>query len=419
MTRIAMLSLHACPLARLGSKESGGMNVYVRELSQQLGTVGYEVDVYSRRTSLSDAPLVQMADNVRVIRLDAGEVAPLDKNEVYALVPEMAAKIEALRVAEGISYDLVHSHYWLSAAVGIQLAELWRVPHITMFHTLGAVKNHFASDEVESQQRVAAERQIIAATDSIVVSSDDELGYLRNLYDADLSCVSVIPCGVNLDLFQPHPRHVARTNLGMPADGFQVLFVGRMDPLKGLDILLQAAAVLAAELPLRLTVVGGDAAPAGEELRVRRLAESLGLGGLTRFEGAVGQTRLPLYYSAADVCVMPSYYESFGLVAVESLACGTPVIASAVGGLTKIIRHGENGLLIAERTPVAFAAGIRQLHNQPQLRLSLAQRARDSIAHLSWSAIAGEVGDLYQTLLERHAATESARLIIQRAGSAA
>ena len=407
-----MLSVHACPLARLGSKETGGMNVYVRELAGELGRSGLAVDVFTRRTDPRDAKVVEMAPGARLIRLVAGEVGPMDKNAVYAHLPQFVAGVERYRREAGVAYDLLHSHYWLSAWTGTELARRWGVPHVTMFHTLGEVKNRCGAPGRESDLRIEVERQATAAADRIVAASEDERQHLVTLYGADPRHISIIPCGVNTSLFHPQPKAEARELLGLNGR-WVVLFVGRMDPLKGLDILLQAAQRLSAEAPdLEVVVVGGDATPESEEARVRALARDLGLAGGVRFVGAVPQDDLPRYYNAADVCVVPSFYESFGLVAVEALACGTPVIASQVGGLPKVVRHGENGLLVPERTPAAFAAAIGRLYRDDAARLALAARARASVEPLVWGAVARRIAELYCSLWKANghrAADESPR----------
>lgn len=382
------------------------MNVYVRELSTWLARDGLAVDVFTRLANADDPREVEMAPGVRLVRLEAGKAAPVDKNAVFAHLPQFVSGVEGYRRRRGITYDLVHSHYWLSAWSGGRLAQWWSVPHVTMFHTLGEVKNRCGAPGGESDLRIGVERRAVAAVDRIVAASEDEREHLVSLYGADASRISIIPCGVDTSLFRPLAKERARAELGLDG-GWVALFVGRMDPLKGLDILLHAVERLAASAPdLRVVVVGGDAVPESEEARVRSLAGDLGLADRVRFVGAVPQKALPLYYNAADVCVVPSYYESFGLVAVEALACGTPVIASRVGGLPKVVKHGENGLLVAERSPEAFAACILRLHADERERSALALRARQSVRHLVWAAIAQRVRALYDELWAEAAAGE-------------
>lgn len=375
------------------------MNVYVRELARELGRAGLEVDVFTRRTDPADPAVVEMAPRVKLVRVEAGDVAPMDKNAVLAHLPQFVAGVERYRRESAREYDVVHSHYWLSAWTGTRLARRWGVPHLTMFHTLGEVKNRCGAPGRESDERIEVERRAVAEVDRIVAASEDERRHLVDLYGADPERVSIVPCGVNTQLFRPVPKAEARARLGL--NGQRVaLFVGRMDPLKGLDLLLEATHQLREELPdLRLLVVGGDASPESEEGRVRDLARELGLAERVRFVGAVPQSELVDYYSAADVCVVPSYYESFGLVAVEALACGTPVIASRVGGLPGVVKHGQNGLLVNNRTPEDFAAGIAKLYRHERRRAALAERARASVAPLVWEAVAQRIRGIYQLLL--------------------
>ena len=399
MSAIAMISVHACPLGRLGSKETGGMNVYVRELATELARAGLELDVFTRLTNPDDARELDIAPGAHLVRLPAGDTAPMDKNLVFDYLPDFVAGVERYRRERGREYDLVHSHYWLSAWTGQRLAWRWGVPHVTMFHTLGEVKNRCGAPGRESDLRVDVERRAIAEANRVIAASEDELRHLTELYGADPARVSIVPCGVNARLFRPLPRGAARAKLAL-GEQPTALFVGRMDPLKGLDLLLEATYLLRDQLPdLQLLVVGGDASPESEEGRVRDMARDLGLAERVRFVGAVPQSELPAYYSAADLCVVPSFYESFGLVAVEALACGTPVVASCVGGLPNVVKHGDNGLLVARRTASEFAGSIARVLLDAPLRHSLAARARPSVTPLVWEAIARRVARTYGELL--------------------
>ncbi|MCL4467132.1 MAG: glycosyltransferase [Chloroflexi bacterium] len=396
---VAIVSVHACPLGRLGSRETGGMNVYVRELATELAKQGLAVDVFTRRTDPADREVVEMAAGATLVRVTAGEIGPMDKNAVYDYLPQFVAGVERYRRGQGRRYDVVHSHYWLSGRAGIDLAARWHAPHLTMFHTLGEVKNRCGAPGQESELRIAVERQVVHSVDRTIAASEDELHHLVDLYDAEPRRVTIVPCGVNTRLFSPLPRAEARAKLGL--NGHRTaLFVGRMDPLKGLDLLLLAAHELRRSVPdLQLLVVGGDASPESEEGRVRDLARELGLADRVTFVGAVPQTELPTYYSAADLCVVPSFYESFGLVAVEALACGTPVVASRVGGLPGVVKHGENGLLVANRTASDFAASIGELCRDEGRRAGLALRARASVARLVWESVARRILQVYDETL--------------------
>ncbi|HLZ10116.1 MAG TPA: glycosyltransferase [Chloroflexota bacterium] len=393
MSRVAMLSVHGCPLARLGTREAGGMQLYVRALSRELGRRGVGVDVYTRRVDPALPTVVPFGSNARVIHLDAGEKSQVDKSTVFDLLPEFVCNLQRFRRAEGIDYDYIHSHYWLSGWVGNLLAPRWNVPHIAMFHTLGRLKNRALGENTESEARSDVEARIVAAVDRVIASSEHERQALVDLYGARRDRVEVIPCGVDLGLFRPGDRDLARRRLGLT--GEVILFVGRMDPIKGLDLLLQAVALLKDRPTMRLVVVGGSGAE-DEMARDQALVARLGIENQVDFRGSVEQEDLPFYYQAADVCVIPSHYESFGLVAIESLACGTPVIGSMVGGLPTVIRDGDNGLLVPWRHPSEFAERIDTLLSDGPLREALSSRARPSVLKYGWGAVAQRIMSTYQ-----------------------
>ena len=393
MTRVAMLSVHGCPLARLGTREAGGMQLYVRALSRELGRRGIQVDVYTRQVNPSTPTVVPFGPNARVIHLNAGEQGPVDKTTVFDLLPEFVSNLQRFRRDERIDYDYIHSHYWLSGWVGNLLAPRWSVPHVTMFHTLGRLKNRAMGDQTESEARSEVETRIVASVDRVIASSEHERQALVDLYGARRDRVEVVPCGVDLTLFQPGDREQARAQLGL--SGEVILFVGRMDPIKGLDLLLGAVALLARRPTLKLVVVGGSGTE--EEMkRSQALVGTLEIAGQVEFRGSVAQEELPTYYQAADICVVPSHYESFGLVAIEALACGTPVIGSMVGGLPTVIRDGENGLLVPWRQPSEFAERIDLILSDQALRESLADHARPSVLKYGWGAVAGRITSVYE-----------------------
>lgn len=389
-----MLSIHGCPLARPGTAQAGGMQMYIKALSRELGRRGLIVDVFTRRASDALPAIVPFGVNTRVIHLDAGEPALIDKNAVVDVLPEFVCNLQRFRRIEGVEYDVVHSHYWLSGWVGNLLAPRWGVPHVTMFHTLGRLKNRALSDQEEPDARIDVEERVVASADRVIASSEHERQSLVDLYRARRERVAVINGGVDLGLFRPLDRVTARERLALT--GEIVLFVGRMDRVKGLDVLLRAIALLRHRPALKLVVVGGS----GQEVELRRcqaLATSLGLDVV--FRGAIPQEDLPAYYSAADVLVVPSHYESFGLVAVESLACGTPVVGSMVGGLPTVIQDGETGLLVPWRRPESFAERIERVLDDPSLRAALSANARQSVYRYSWEAVADRVTALYHEVV--------------------
>jgi len=398
--RIAVVSAHTSPLATLGGRETGGMNVYVRELSRELGARGYLIDVFTRRAS-GEAPATQpIGPNVRVVNVTAGPEAAIEKEEITAHLDEFEANMRAFIARQGVSYDVLHSHYWMSGVVGARLARDWRLPHAAMFHTLGEVKNRARASEHEPATRIEAERMIATSADRIVVASQHEKHLLTSLYGARPERIAVVPCGVDLDLFAPMDKEFARKRLGLRDGQRIILFVGRIEPLKGIDILISAAAQLHDDENFNVLIVGGDARAEANIDELRRQAAALGIDHHVSFVGPVPHEKLPLYYNAADVCVVPSYYESFGLVAVESMACGTPVVASRVGGLTSTVSDGETGYLIPWRCPEPFAERLELLLDNDELRASFGRAAREAVERFRWGNVADAVAALYEELLQ-------------------
>ena len=365
-TRIAMLSYHSSPLASLGGAKAGGMNLYVRRVAEQLAARGLLVDVFTRRDDPDAAAVVEMAPGARLVHIEAGPAQPLDTDDLFPLVDRFVDGVEAFRASEDVSYDLLHSHYWLSAVAGERLAERWDVPKVAMFHTLGEVKLRARASETEPQAR---------------------------------SRVVVIPQGVDIDQFQPRDQSEARRELDLPEDGKVLLAVGRVEPLKGFDILIRALAEMTERASVTLVIVGGDARAAAEFARLTAIAEEVGVSSQVRFVGATDHQRVACYYNAADVVVVPSFYESFGLVALEALASGVPVVASRVGGLTSTVADGRNGYLIPWRCPEPFAEKIDLLLANPPLRLALGRAGVGSAARYSWANVATALLRLYEEML--------------------
>jgi D-inositol-3-phosphate glycosyltransferase len=403
--RVAMISLHTSPLAHLGrTRDAGGMNVYVRELSRELGRSGLYVDVFTRRSDPA-LPFVQwLSDHVRLIHIPAGPPAPLPPTVLYPYVEEFARRVVRFAERAEHGYDLIHSHYWLSAAAGMLLAREWDVPHMTMFHTVERLKAQQQGLSETSQPshaaavRIEQEGRIAATVERITVSTEHEGEQLRRLYGLPPSKLHLVPCGVDLYTFSPGTpaeRRAARRALA-PGKTPALLWVGRLDPIKGLDLLLESVAHMRTRA--RLIIVGGDPAGDPEMDRLRARVAALDLADRVQFPGAVEQPELTRYYRAADALVVTSRYESFGLAAVEALACGTPVVASAVGGLTTIVRDGENGLLVRWRCPSAFAERLDELLGDEALRARLAANARPSVERFAWERIGDDVRALYQEL---------------------
>jgi len=412
MTRVAMLSVHACPLAKLGGRDSGGMNVYVRELARDLGARGIEVDVFTRWRERYDPRIQQLGPNARVIHVESGPIGYWPKMAVYEHLDQFGEKLLEHVAAEGKGYDLVHAHYWLSAKVARTLAEHWRVPRIQMFHTLGLVKREVLDEDIdgESDVRVAIEREAVRESAAIVAASTIELAELRQLYRADPSRVAVIPCGVDPEVFKPVRLADAREALGRDQCERLVLFVGRIEQIKGIDVLLRALGLLFQRHPdLRsdvcLLVVGGaldpgDDAPETEKiLELRRLVHEHRMEANVAFVGSRDQEQLALYYAAADVCAVPSLTESFGLVALEAMACGTPVVGTRVGGLQTLIEDGESGLLVPAGDDTALAEAIHAVLTDHRLRTHLSHGARERAERFTWSRVGQRMTELYDKVL--------------------
>lgn len=394
--RVALLSLHTSPLAMPGrSRDAGGMNVYVRELAKHLGRRGVTVDIFTRWTDPNLPQILPLGTRARLIHIPAGPIAPLPKNELYAHTAAFASGIDCFAVTERAEYDIIHSHYWLSGVAGLDLARRWGAPHVAMFHTLACLKQAARPAEHELPLRAEEERRIIAQSDRVIVATDDERTQIARLYGAPRCHLHIIPCGVDLARFTPAGREEARAQIRQMlrlGDEPLLLYVGRLDPLKGAELLVRTLPLLREQATLVL--LGGDAHDP-ERRRLRALAREMGIAQRIRFADAAPQDALPDYYRAADLLTVASHYESFGMVAVEALACGTPVIAPAVGGLPSIIRDGENGALLYQRTPAQFAACIDALLASPQCLDHLRAQARPSILRLGWPAIAASVSALY------------------------
>lgn len=399
--RLAVISFHTSPVAQAGGRDAGGMNVYVRESARALAQRGMAVDLFTRADG--PGPTVQsLAEGVRLVRIDAGPRRAVRKDALPALVPAFVHGLAAFRGREGRRYDLIQSHYWLSGVAGLHLSRRWSVAHAVMFHTLGAVKNRARLGESETPARIAGERAVAAGADRVVCATAHERALLQRLYGVDGTRAAIVPCGVDDDLFQPLDRAAARRGLGLPADEPLLVFAGRIEPLKGLDVAIAALAALDAPRPL-LLIVGGDKQAAGEVRRLQALAAREGVAERVRFVGSVPQIDLPAYYSAADICIAPSYYESFGMAALEAQACGTPVVASRVGGLPDVVRDGETGYLVPWRCPQPFAERLDLLLHNPALRARMGVSAREQAQRFRWSEIAARLASLYGAMLTERA----------------
>ena len=412
MLRIAMLSYHTCPLATLGGKDTGGMNVYVRELTRQLGRMGVHVDVFTRSQDEHVPHVVhQLGYGNRVVHVRAGPENPLPKRELAGYIPQFVEGIKQFAVEKDIRYDVIHSHYWMSGLAAEALSDAWGgTPIVHMFHTLGEMKNRIArsDEEREGQYRIRGEKQVLARADRIIVATQAEETQLRFLYRNGKNNIAIIPPGVDVGHFYPIAPDEAKQFIGLKPEDRMVLFVGRIEPLKGVDTLIRAMSCIRsvdAARPVHLAIIGGepDASPremSAEMARLQKLCDDLCMGGMVVFLGKRGQDTLPYYYSAAEVLVMPSLYESFGMVALEAMACGTPVIASQVGGLAYLVRDGETGYTIPDNDPDALCEKLTLLLGNPDLRSTMGLRAVTHARDYAWERIAAQIVDVYQELVK-------------------
>jgi D-inositol-3-phosphate glycosyltransferase len=398
ITRIAILSVHTCPLALLGGKKTGGMNVYVRDYSRELGRQGVQVDVFTR--SQDDCqPMVKhdLGHGGRVIHIPAGPEKPIPVADIIHYLDDFVSGVLAFAAEEGAAYDVIHSHYWLSGLVAEKLRDAWGVPFVHMFHTLGHMKNRIALSDNEraSQERLDGEYHVIKAADRLIVATPAEEAQLNWLYNADMSKVRVVSPGVDLERFTPIPVEIAKETVGIPLHHQNIIFAGRIEPLKGIDTLLHAMALIQKRYPeiienVCVAIIGGDPwaeTPDVEMARLQELRTELGITDLVTFLGAKDQEILPNYYAAAEMVIMPSHYESFGMVALEAMAMGTPVIASEVGGLAFLVRDDENGFHIPSRDPEALADRIYCLLTDDACRERLGRQARYHALQYAWEII--------------------------------
>jgi D-inositol-3-phosphate glycosyltransferase len=412
--RVAMLSVHTSPLEQPGTGDAGGLNVYVVETAKRLARRGTEVEIFTRATASDQPPIAELAPGVLVRHVVAGPFEGLSKNDLPGQLCAFAAGLMRVEARQEPGwYDLLHSHYWLSGQVGWLAADRWHVPLVHTMHTMAKVKNASVAegDSPEPVGRVIGEEQVVAAADRLLANTDDEARQLIKLYGAVPRRVAVVPPGVDLDVFTPggpNAKRAARRRLGLPQGRQLLLFVGRIQPLKAPDVLVRAAAELIADRPGRrdglvVAVVGG---PSGTGLErpeeLQRLAHQLDLDGVVRFGPPAGRAVLADWYRAADLVVVPSYSESFGLVAVEAQACGTPVVAARVGGLVTAVRDGETGLLVDGHHPREWARVIGGLLDDGAGRRAMQAAAVRHAAGFGWDATVEDTLEVYAAAMHDH-----------------
>ncbi len=400
--RVAMLSVHTSPLEQPGTGDAGGLNVYVAEVSKRLAQRGIDVEIFTRKTDGGLPVQAELAPGVHVRNVIAGPFEGLRKEDLPGQLCAFAQGVMRAEAArpEGW-YDLVHSHYWLSGQVGWLAADRWRVPLVHSMHTMARVKNSQLAegDSPEPTGREIGETQVVEAADRLVANTEGEARELIELYDADPGKVRVVPPGVDLELFSPGDMAAARAQVGLPHDAHVLLFVGRIQPLKAPDVLLKAAADLLSrrpELRQRLVVVvlgGPSGSGLGKPRALQELAQALGIDAQVRFVPPVDRPTLAQWYRAADLVAVPSYSESFGLVAIEAQACGTPVIAAAVGGLPFAL--GDSGLLMSSHETADWSAGLEGLLADPDRRAVLSRKGVEHASQFSWERTTDRLLEVY------------------------
>ena len=410
--RVATLMVHTSPLDQAGLGDAGGMNIYVCESAQQMAAQGIKVDIFTRRANNDHPDIVDLGNGVRVIHLNVGPVDGVTKEKLPALIPDLSAAFKEALLKE--KYDVIHSHYWISGKVAMPVAAELKIPLVHTMHTMARVKN-LALAEGETPEpmiRVQGESQVVAAADALIANTDAEAASLVSLYEACPDNVSVVSPGVNLAMFTAGAgKSVARKNLQLPADAHVVTFVGRIQPHKGPEVLIRAIAEMVGHSPmlrpkLITQIVGGASGANGAEVdRLKELVQWLGISDVVRFAPPVQREELPDYYRASDLVCVPSYSESFGLVALEAQACGTPVVASAVGGLRTAVADGISGVLVDGHDPRAWSSVLARLLQEPQRRVLLSMGALEHASHFGWDATSRGTLDIYDRVIESQASS--------------
>jgi D-inositol-3-phosphate glycosyltransferase len=404
--RIALISVHGDPAIEIGKEEAGGQNVYVRQVGESLAQLGWQVDMFTRKVSAEQDEIVQHSQNCRTIRFQAGPLEFVPRDNLFSYLPEFVENLLKFQKENGITYQIVHTNYWLSSWVGMQLKKIQRSKQVHTYHSLGAVKyNTIETIPLIASQRLAVEKEVLETAERIVATSPQEKEHMRSLVSTKGN-IDIIPCGTNIQKFGSVEREAARIELGISPIDKVVLYVGRFDPRKGIETVVRAvreSKFYGTNLKL---IIGGGSTPGNsdgdERLRIEGIINELGLDDLTTLPGRLSQDILPTYYAAADVCVVPSHYEPFGLVAIEAMASGTPVVASDVGGLQFTVVPEQTGLLAPPQDVTAFAQAIDRILMHPEWREELGKAGRKRVIEkFSWGGVAHQLELLYIQLSEQ------------------
>ncbi|MBH8573602.1 glycosyltransferase family 1 protein [Nostocaceae cyanobacterium CENA369] len=404
---IALISVHGDPAIEIGKEEAGGQNVYVRQVGEALAKQGWKVDMFTRRASSEQATVVEHAENCRTIRLTAGPAEFVPRDNIFGYAPEFVEQFLKFQKQSGIQYQIVHTNYWISSWVGMELNKIQGTKQVHTYHSLGAVKyKSISTIPLISKTRLGVEKAVLETAETIVATSPQEKEHMRALVSSKGN-IDIIPCGTDVERFGSVEREEARQQLGIDPETKVIFYVGRFDQRKGIETLVRAVSQsqLRGKTPLKLIIGGGSRPGQSDGLerdRIESIVNELGMSSFTSFPGNLDHEILPTYYAAADVCVVPSHYEPFGLVAIEAMASGTPVVASDVGGLQFTVVPGETGLLAPAKDEVAFAAAIDQIISNPTWRNKLGEAAKHRVrTKFSWDGVASQLSDLYIDLLQQ------------------
>ena len=404
--RIALISVHGDPAIEIGKEEAGGQNVYVRHVGEALGRLGWQVDMFTRKASVESANIVEHSENCRTIRLTAGPEEFVPRDNIFGYAPEFVEQLLKFQQQSGYQYQLVHTNYWISSWVGMQLKKIQNSKQVHTYHSLGAVKyKSVTTIPMIATKRLSVEKAVLETAERIVATSPQEQEHMRSLVSTKGN-IDIIPCGTDIHRFGSITQQAAREQLGIDPQSKVVFYIGRFDERKGIETLVRAVgqSKLRGKQDIKL-IIGGGSRPGQsdglERQRIESIVAELGMTEFTVFPGRLGDDILPVYYAAADVCVVPSHYEPFGLVAIEAMASGTPVVASDVGGLQFTVVPEETGLLAPPKDDVAFAAAIDRILLDSNFRNRLGQAARVRVENkFSWEGVAKQLSDLYTQLLE-------------------
>ncbi len=405
--RIALISVHGDPAIEIGKEEAGGQNVYVRHVGEALAELGWQVDMFTRKVNVKQKDIVEHSPNCRTIRLKAGNVDFVPRDNIFGHLPEFVDNFLKFQEDNGIIYSLIHTNYWLSSWVGMQLKQKQGSNLVHTYHSLGAVKyNTVKTVPLIASTRLGVEKQILETAQTIVATSPQEQEHMRSLVSTKGN-IDIIPCGTDIERFGCVDRKAARAELGIPSETKLVLYVGRFDQRKGIETLVRAVgqSKLLGREDFKLIICGGSRpghSDGKERDRIEKIVAELGITQMTEFPGRVSQKDLPFYYGAADVCVVPSHYEPFGLVAIEAMASFTPVVASDVGGLQFTVVNEETGLLAPPQDVPAFANAIDRILMDAQWAEELGQAARKRVEKkFSWDGVAMQLSELYKSLSQQ------------------